>query len=77
MFFAEPVHVYSGISETQKPYTPLKMRKQPSVDQGTKPAQQKPGNNCLFGYLIGWMVGWFVDNLVRRFVGENGTLLLG
>ncbi|XP_026790550.3 palmdelphin [Pangasianodon hypophthalmus] len=38
-FKSEPIHVYSGIPDTQKS---LNMRKQPTVDQGTKIDQQKP-----------------------------------
>lgn len=51
MFFAEPIQNYSQIPDTLKSYAPLNMRKQPSVNQGTKNDQQKPGNNGLFIWL--------------------------
>ncbi|KAK3560746.1 hypothetical protein QTP86_016546 [Hemibagrus guttatus] len=41
-FKSEPIQDYLGIPDTLKSYTPLNMRKQPSVDQGTKNDQQKP-----------------------------------
>ncbi|GAA6102981.1 palmdelphin [Tachysurus ichikawai] len=42
-FKSEPIQNYSQIPDTLKSYAPLNMRKQPSVNQGTKNDQQKPG----------------------------------
>ncbi|XP_053363748.1 palmdelphin [Clarias gariepinus] len=41
-FKSEPLHVCSGILDTQKSHTPLNRRKQPNVDPGTKSDQKKP-----------------------------------
>ncbi|XP_060754148.1 palmdelphin isoform X2 [Neoarius graeffei] len=41
-FKSEPIHVYKGIPDGRKSYTPLNMRKRPTVDQGTRSDQQKP-----------------------------------
>ncbi|KAF4086286.1 hypothetical protein AMELA_G00104680 [Ameiurus melas] len=41
-FKSEPIHVYPGIPDGQKSYTPINMRKQPTVNEGIKADQQKP-----------------------------------
>lgn len=59
MYFAEPIQVYSGIPDNGDAYTPLNMRRQLTVNQGTKTStQQKPGNNCLVDWIVSLLLGW-------------------